>query len=588
MKLVFSLLAFVVVFSCTKKRDDSSRELYLVAQEKFFGFDPINSQDTYSSNEIGKIYEGLYEFHPLKRPYELLPNLAEGMPEVSSDGLTYKIKIKKGVHFQDDEAFAEGKGRLLTAQDFIYSFKRIADPKLTAKCWWLFDDKFVGLNEWRAKSAKSEKTDYSQVIEGMQALDDFTLEFKLLKPNPQFLYSLAMVPTAAVAKEVVEKYGVEFLNHPVGTGPFMLKRFDQTNRIVYNRNPNFREKFYPADGEAGDKEKGLLMDAGKRIPLVDKIIVEIKTESLPTYQAFMRGKSDLIVLSKDNFADAMDRDGKFDPRMAQQGISIHADPMIDVTYVAFNHELPVFKDIKVRRAMSLAYNREEANRLLYGSAAKIAQSIIPPGIGGFNENYKNPFVEFNLSRAKELLKEAGYPGGKGFPEITYQTLGQTASRQIGEHFAKCMSELGIKIKINLNTWPELTNKVSRRQAQMYAMAWGADYPDAENFLGLLYCPNKAPGSNGSLYCNPRYDELFQKARILQDSPERNTLYEEINRLAGEEVPWIFSFHRTRFHLAHAWMKNFKYTEFSHYQFQYLNVDNELKEKMMKNFQNSTR
>jgi oligopeptide transport system substrate-binding protein len=570
------LLLFCSLFACTKKRDLGARELYLVSPEKFFGYDPILSNDMYSSHEIGKIYENLYEFHPLKRPFELSANLAEGMPEVSADGLTYTFKIKKGVMFHHDEAFPNGKGRELKAQDFIYSYKRLADPKLTAKAWWLLDDKIVGLNEWRKKNSALKETNYDEEIEGIKALDDHTLQIKVLRPAPQLLYSLAMPPTAVVAHEVVKKYGTEFLNHPVGTGPFTLKKYEQSNQVVYLKNPDYREKLYPSEGAPGDKEKGLLEDAGKRIPLVDKIIVNIQIEAQPTWQSFQVGKSDLIILPKDNFGQVVSPEGKVHEDLLKRGIKVFGDAMIDVTYVAFNNELPIFKDKRVRQAISMAYNREEANRLLYNSTAKIAQSIIPPGLGGYDENFKNPNVEFNLPRAKELLKEAGYPKGKGFPELTYQTIAVTASRQIAEHFAKCMSELGIKIKISINTWPELTNKVARHQAQLYAMAWGADYPDAENFLGLLYCPNKAPGSNGANYCNPKFDELFQKARVMQESPERNTLYAEINRLAAEEVPWIFSFHRTRYHLGQPWMKNFKYMEFGAYQFQYLNVDNEIK------------
>ena len=583
MKLLV-LLALVMAVGCTKKRDSGARDLYLVSPEKFFGYDPIQSSDQYSGNEIGKIYESLYEFHPLKRPYELLPNLAESLPTVSDDGLTYTIKLKKGVRFHDDVAFG-GPGREVKAQDLVYSLKRIADPKNTAKAWWLLEEKLKGVNEWRLKHQKTKVTDYAEEIEGLKALDDYTIQFVLTKQSPQFLYALAMPQTGVVAREVVEKYGEQFLNHPVGTGPFTLKEFKQSNEVIYTKNPNYREKFYPSEGEPGDKEKGLLEDAGKRIPLVDRIIVNIQVEAQPTWQSFQRAKSDLIILPKDNFQEVIQKDGNPDPKLTQKGIVVHADPMIDVTYIAFNNELPIFKNNKkLRQAMSVGYNRPEANKLFYNSTAMIAQSVIPPALGGFDENYKNPFVEYNLARAKILLKEAGYENGKGLPEFTLQTISNTANRQIAEHFAKNMMDLGIKIKVNMNTWPELTNKVARRQAQLYAMAWGADYPDAENFLGLLYCPNKSPGSNGSNYCNPKFDELFQKARMLQDSPERNQLYAELNAIAGEEVPWIFSFNRTRFHLAHAWVKNFKYIEFSHFSFQYLNVDNEVKKEKVKQFQ----
>ncbi len=583
MKLISFLFVLITIAGCTKQRDTGARELYLVSPEKFFGYDPIQSSDMYSANEIGKVYEGLYEFHPLKRPYELLPNIAEALPTVSEDGLTYTVKIHKGVFFHHDEAFSSGKGRELKASDFVYSFKRMADPKNTAKAWWILVDKLKGLDEWRAKYAKAEKTNYADEIEGLKAIDDYTIQFILKTPAPQFLYSLAMAQTVAVAREVVEKYGVEFINHPVGTGAFTLKKYDQTNRVVYLKNPDYREKFYPTEGSEGDKEKGLLEDAGKRLPLVDKITVDVQVEEQPKWQNFWKGKSDLILLPKDNFGNVLSSDGKVLPEISQKNVVLHIDPMLDTTYYAFNNEMKMFKDKRVRQAINLAFDRPTANKLFYNNTATTAQSVIPPGMGGYDKDYKNPYMELNLDRAKALLKEAGYPEGKGFPVIKYETLGQAFYRQSGEYFAKCVEKIGIKVVVNQNTWPELTNKVARKQADMWGMAWGADYPDAENFLGLFFCPNKAPGSNGSNYCNPKFDELFVKARMMQESPERNALYAELNRLVGEEVPWVFNFHRTRFHLAHGWLKNFKYTEFAQYQFQYLNVDNEKKGKMMVSF-----
>ena len=271
--LVLSLLAASVLTGCAKKQDASERVLNIVSSAEIKGFDPIMADDLYSGREIAKIYEGLLTYHWLKMPYELIPNLAEAMPEVSKDGLTYTFKIKQGVVFQDDAAFPNGKGREIEASDFIYSIKRLADSHTQSSGWWVLDGKIKGLNEWRDKNTSLTVSNYDEEVIGLKALDKYTLQFVLAKPFPQFLYSLAMGFTSVVSKEVVAKYGKEFINHPVGTGPYILPKFDQGKRIVYTKNPTFREKFYPSD--ASPEYKHLLSDAGKKLPLVDKVIVNI-------------------------------------------------------------------------------------------------------------------------------------------------------------------------------------------------------------------------------------------------------------------------------------------------------------------------
>jgi ABC-type transport system substrate-binding protein len=512
-----------------------------------------------------------------------MPNLAESLPTVSADGLIYTIKLRQGVLFHDSPAFKEGKGRELRADDVVFSIKRLADPKLQAKGWWLLDDKIVGLNEWREKNTGAPVTNYNEDIEGLKKIDSYTISFKLKKPYPQFLYALAMPYSFIVAKEAVEHFGKEFLNHPVGTGPFVLPIFEQTNRIVYTKNPTFREKLYPSEGEEGDDKRGLLADAGKKIPLVDKIIVDIIVESQPKWLSFQKARADLLEIPKDNFDSAVLGGKELAPELKSKGIRLFANAQLDVTFFAFNHDDPIFKNKKLRQAMSLAWDRAEANKLFYNSAALDAQSVIPPGLGGYRKEFRNQFIKYDLEMAKKLLAEAGYPNGKGLPVIVIQTRNETVSRQIIEHFAKNLEKIGITIKVGMNTWPELVNKVTKRQHQMYTMAWGADYPDAENFLGLLFCPNASPGSNGANYCNTDFDSLFKTASLLQDGPERSALYEKLNETVASETPWIFGFHRTKFYLSQAWLKNFKFMEFNHSQFQYLNVDLEVKKELSKKF-----
>ncbi len=570
------LLLLGLTTSCSKKEVEKGKVLNLTVTAKVKGMDPIYANDLYSNNEVARVYEGLLEYHYLKRPYTLIPNLAEKLPEVSDNGLTYTFKIKKGVLFHDDPAFKDGKGRELTADDFVYSIKRLADPKLQALGWWLLDGKIKGLNDWRKKYANLPSVDYTEEVEGLKSLDRYTLQFKLFKPFPQFLYSLAMPFTFVVAKEVVAKYGKEFLNHPVGTGPFILPEFKQMNKITYTKNPNFRKKLYPS--EASEEFKHLLSDAGKPLPFVDKINVNILIESQPRWLNFQKGKVDYLSIPKDNFDSVIVPGEGLVNDLKKKGISLLVTPSLNVTYTAFNHDNQLFNNLKLRQAMSVAFDPKESNKLFYNDTALPAQSVVPPGIAGNIKGYKNPFSGPNIELAKKLLAEAGYPEGKGLPVITYDCPASTVSRQIGQYFKKQMGKIGIKIKVSQNPWPELQKKIKNRTVMMYGIGWGADYPDAENFLQLLYGPNRSPGANGSGYNNEEFNTLFKTASVMQDSPERTALYEKMNRIIAEQVPWVFGVHRQSFVLHHGWLKNYISADFNAGQAQYLNIDMEAREK----------
>lgn len=578
---LFLALAIGAFSSCSKEKNFDERELRLLCPEKIAGYDPINASDKYSGIEVGKVYEGLFEFHPLKRPYELIPNLAESMPTISADGVTYTFKLRKGVLFHESPAF-KGQPRELKTDDVFYSLRRLADPKLQAKGWWVIDDKILGLNEWRTKYEKEAAVNYADPIEGLVKIDDHSFQIKLKRPFPQFLYSLAMPYTYIVAQEAVEHFGKEFLNHPVGTGPFVLEKFEQSNRIVYNRNPKFREKLFPSEGAPGDEKLGLLADAGKKLPLVDKIVVDIMPVDQTQWLNFQKGRVDLMEM-KSMYERALDEKNNLHSNLKGNGIRLHVDPMLDVTFVAWNYDNQVMKNRKLRQAMSLAFDRAGYNKTFYKGLASEAQSVIPPGLSGFRKEFRNPYAKLDVALAKKILAEAGYPGGKGLPEITIETRSDTIPRQQIEFIAKNMAEIGIKIKVGANTWPELIKKVTTRQHQGYTMAWGADYPDAENFLGLLYCPNSSPGSNGANYCNPEYDALFKTATQLQESPDRTTMYEKLNEMVAVDTPWIFGFHRPEVYVAQAWLRNFKQMEFNHNQAQYLGVDLEVKKELSKKF-----
>ena len=386
--------------------------------------------------------------------------------------------------------------------------------------------------------------------------------------------------TYVVAKEVVDHYGKEFLNHPVGTGPFVLPKFEQTNKIVYTKNPTYRKKFFPTEASEEFVEKGYLKDAGKQIPFVEKVIVNILVEDQPRWLNFQKGNIDYLGVPKDNFTSAVTPNNQVSKEFESKGISLEVRPSLDVTYTAFNHDNKLFHNVKLRRAMALAYDVVKGNELFYNNKALPAQSIVPPGIKGHISGYESPFRQRNLEQAKKLLAEAGYPNGEGLPVITYDCPNSTVSRQIGEFFRKNMADIGVKIKVIQNPCTELQKKITNRSVMTYGIAWGADYPDAENFLQLLYVANKSLGANGSGYDNGEFNQLYKTASVMQDGPERTALYEKMNRIASEQVPWIFGVHRQSFVMTHGWIRNYITADVGADRAEYLNIDLEQKKKLL--------
>jgi ABC-type transport system substrate-binding protein len=554
--------------------------LHLFSEQKVKGLDPAMADEKYAGEEVGKVYESLYQYHYLKRPFVLIPNLAEAMPEYSKDGRTLTIKLKKGVLFHDDPCFKEtnGKGREMTSDDVIYSYKRLADPKVLALGWWLFDDKIVGLNEWRDASSKAEKTDYSQVVEGLKALDRYTIQIKLKQPSHQFLYGLAMGFTSVIPREAVEYYGKEFLNHAVGTGPFRLVEFNGSSKIVYDRNPTYRKELYPSEGAPGDKEAGLLEDAGKPIPFVDHVVVDIITETQPAYLNLISGKIDIGGIPKDSFAGAVTANKELSPELKAKGLQLQKYNRLDTTFEAFNMEDPVLKNKYLRQAISLAVNADTIIDLFYNGRALPAQGPIPPDIVGYDPKLKNPYRQFNLTKAKELLAKAGYPDGKGLPPIEYYTIADTTSRQMAELLAKSMAAIGVKLKINAMSWPEQQAAVKNKKIMMAGFAWGADYPDGENFLQLFYSKNISPGPNNANYQNPEFDRLYEAALKLPEGAARDKLYHQMENLVIEDCPWIINAHRIGYAISNKWVKNYKPQELDNTRFKFYKVDLSLKNK----------
>jgi len=566
--------ALALTAGCTKKADENDNTLNVVLIEQVKGLDPMAANDQYSGMVVENIYERLYHYHYLKRPFTLEPMLAEAMPEVTDNGLTVTIKLKKGVKFQDNACFPGGKGRELVADDFIYSFRRLADPRNVSEGFWILDGKIRGLNAWAA-AVKAKKADYKTPIEGLQAPDQHTLVIKLTQPYYQLPYVLAMGYSSAVPREAVEKYGAEFLNNPVGTGPFMLAKASdwiRGSKITLKRNPNWRGEKYPSDGDAGDQAAGLLADAGKSLPFTDTLVFTETPEEQPRWQNFAKGNTDYVWIPSDNF-DSVVKDGKAIPEWAAKGLKLDITDAVEITYVGMNQKDPILgKNKELRHALSLAIDVPDAIKKFQNGMAIQAQGPIPPGVDGYDPNFKNPYGAVNIEKAKELLAKAGYPGGKGLPELALTGLADSKSRQKAENYVSQWAKLGVKVKIDAATWPQFLEKVKKSEVQLFQAAWGADYPDAQNFLALFYTKNMSPGSNDTNFSNPEFDKLYEKALTLPPGSERTALYQRMRDIVVEESPWIFSMTRKYYRAYHGWLNNFKYNEIDYDFLKYLRVD----------------
>ncbi len=579
---VAALAGILALGACTKKDVDSVPTLNVPIIANVKGLDPVQTNDLYSAMVVQQIYEPLFQYHYLKRPLVLEPLLAQAMPEISKDGLTHTIKIKQGVHFQDSNVFPDGKGREVTAQDFIYSWKRLADPKNESEGFWIFDGKVKGFNAWREKIQKGEVT-YDTPIEGFQAPDKYTIVIKLDRPYFQLEYVLATQFSAVVAKEAVDKYGKEFINNAVGTGPFMLENWVRNSKVQLRKNPTWHGETYPTEGESTDAANGLLKDAGKPVPFVDKLVFHELTENQPRWLNFMKGNLDFIIIPKDNFSSAVSGSG-VTPEMAKKGIVLSIVNELDLTYISFNMEDPVLgKNLDLRKALVYAIDEEAFRKKFYNGLALNAQGVIPPDVEGYDPNYKNPYKEYNVEKAKEFLSKAGYPGGKGLPTLEFSTLSTSTYRQMAEFYQQAWSAIGVQTKIVTSSWPQFLDKLRNRKAQFWDIAWMGDYPDAENFFQLLYSKNISPGSNQTNYVNKEFDTLYDQAALLPPGQARSNIYHQMRDVLNADVPWILGEHRQGVYLHQGWLENFKMNNTIQTMYKYMRVDTKKKEELKANF-----
>jgi ABC-type transport system substrate-binding protein len=591
----FAVLLAGVLLSAVAPAVEAKKTLRFAFLNAETAFDPHAVSDLYSNTINDAIFDPLLKYDYLARPAKLKPNTAVAMPEVSDAGRVYVFKIKPGIYFADDAAF-RGTKRELTAYDYAYSIKRLYDPKIKSPWLWYVEGKIVGGDEAHAAAKKTGRFDYDAPIAGIETPDRYTLKLKLKDTDFNFIYVLATVQTGGIAREVVEKYGDDIGAHPVGTGPFRIVEWKRSHKIVLERNPNFREEFYDAEAPAGDTDAAALVKAmkGKRVPFVDRVEVTIVEESQPRWLALQNGDLDYGNVPTE-YAGSAFPNGKLAPFLAKKGMRGQRFVETDLVYTYFNMENPVVggysaERTALRRAIALAYNyKEDINVIRNGGAVK-AESVVPPGVAGYDPHFRSGQMTYEPAKARALLDMVGFidRDGDGFREnpdgsplvLEMANEPDSTNKQFGALWHKNLAAIGLRLKFKVAKWQELNKQAKAGQLQMWQLAWSADYPDGENFLQNLYGPN-AGQSNYANFKLPAFDRLYEKARSLPPSPERDKLYGEMNRLIAAYSPWIPATHRQRSEVSHAWVIGYRKHPMYNQVWMYIDVDEVLRNKRMK-------
>jgi oligopeptide transport system substrate-binding protein len=627
--------------------------------------DPTQSYSEDETHFIAQIYEPPLQYHYLKLPYTLVPLTVGTMPvprDLDAQGnpvgpgepaqkSVYEIRIKSGIRYQPHPAFARTPGgelryhdlsadalrgvyalkdfketgtRELTADDYVYQIKRLAHPRLHSPVFGLISEHIVGLKDLaeRLRAADKELANSGRAADwldlskfplaGAEVVDRYTYRITLQGRYPQFQYWLAMsffAPMPIEADRFFAQPGMAEKNltldwYPVGTGPYMLTENDPNARMVLERNPNYHGERYPDEGEPQDRSNGLLADAGKPLPFVDKVIFTREKEGIPLWNKFLQGYYDFSSISSDSFDQAVRLSGigeaTLSADMEQRGIRLQTSVAPSSSYFAFNWLDPLVgaaggeRAKKLRQAISIAIDWEEFISIFRNGRATAAFGPIPPGIFGIRDGEAgiNPVVydwvagaprRKSIEQARRLLAEAGYPDGRdaqtGAPLVLYfDTADNDKAR--GDWYRKQLAKLDIQLELRITDYNRFQEKTLKGTSQMFAWGWNADYPDPENFLFLFHTLQgkvKYQGENAANYSNPQFDEMFEKMKNLPSSPERQELIDRMVKMLREDAPWSFGYYPKVYTLHHGWMANLKPNQMARNDMKYKKVDAGLRE-----------
>ena len=553
------------------------------------GFDPAQISDLYSATMTGHIFDALYAYEFLARPVRVRPNTATALPEASADFTTFTVHVRPGIYFSDDPAF-KGQRRELVAADYVYSIKRHFDPRWKSPRYAdLANNRIIGLEDVRNAAIKGKRAfDYDREVEGLRALDRYTIQFKLARPNPRFTDEISDPSvTGAVAREVVEAYGDKIMEHPVGTGPFRLAQWRRSSLIAFDKSPSYRDEFYNEEAPADDPlaQAAVARLKGRKLPMVDRVEISIIEQPQPRWLSFVNREMDLIWQVPEDFTYTAIPNNRIAPNLAKLGIYEVRYLRNDVSMSYFAMENPVVggytpEKVALRRAIALAVDVEREIRVVRRGQAIVAQSIVAPGVWGYDSAFKSEMGEFDRAKAKALLDLYGYvdrngDGWRDQPDgtplvIEYATQPDDLNRQLITQWQKNMDAIGIRMVFKTAQWPENLKSSHVGKLMMWGVAWTAG-PDGEGFLLLGYGPAKGEADHAR-FDLPEYNRLFDLQRTLPDGPERKQVMTRMKELAVAYMPYKAHVHRIWTDLAQPWVVGYHRNVFMHQFWRFVDID----------------
>jgi ABC-type transport system substrate-binding protein len=553
------------------------------------GFDPAQISDIYSRIVTAHIFDSPLGYDHLARPFKLKPLTAVAMPEVSDDFRTFVFRIRPGIYFADDPAF-KGRRRELVAEDYVYSFKRIYDPKLKSPGMpSLEDERIIGLKELNDDALKTGKFDYDRTVDGLQAVDRYTLRVRLHESRPRHLYVWASRDIlGAVAREVVEAYGDRIMDHPVGTGPFRLAEWRRSSKIVLARNRGYREHFYDAEPNDDDAEGQAMVKrfAGRRLPMLDRVDISIIEQSQPRWLSFINGEQDFLERLPNEFVDQAVPGGKVAPNLARLGIRAHRVPGADVTLMVFNMEDPLVggytpERVALRRAMVLGNDVAREIRVAWRGQAIPAQSIVPPLTEGYRADLRTEMGVYDQARARALLDLYGYldRDGDGWREqpdgrplvLELSTQSDQLSRSRDELWKKGMDALGLRMVLKTAQWPENLKSVRTGKFMLWRVGSSAATPDGHGALERAYGGSIGKG-NLARFKMAAFDKLYERMKMLPSGPERQALFEQTAQIMTAYVPYRIAVHRILTDMTYDRVAGYRRPPFSLDWWQYVDIE----------------
>ncbi len=547
---------------------------------QFDSLDPVRQNDDDSRQLVQLLFDSLLQYRYLSATPQLEPDLLERMPELSADKLTYTFTLRKGVRFHDDPCFPGGQGRELTTDDVLFSMKRFGDARLNTKSWFAIDGAVVGYDAFHAATAApGAPADTSRLdIAGFHKIDATRFTLRLTHPNPLFLTALSYASAGVVPPEALKMYGDQFANHPVGTGPYILKEVDRKGVLRFEKYARYHGR-YPSTGAPGDAEKGLLKDAGRQLPLIDVLLMPLIEEAQPLALQFRRGQVDVQRLDQASFNRMVARnpDGTF--RVAGDyaaRFDVFSYPEQAMFYYGFNmRDALVGRNKLLRQAFArLVDTRGELNTLLNGRGVKL-QSIVSVIVPGNEHDTGARFPDYDLAAAKKLLAQAGYPDGKGLPVISVSyPAARLEDRNAFDYLKARFAAAGVQLAPAYLDNADFIKRSHAGNFQMMFYGWNGD-PDAADFYQQLLSKNIGAGSNLTAFSNADFDREFEAALLLPNGPERYAHFRKMNDILADEMPMIFTYDPVHVGLKQKWLLNYKPSSLSS-ELIYVDVDMELK------------